>query len=360
MMEPDAQQQAEYEAQVLVAGALAVHVKLPSGLVLTLAAWQHERVRDLSARALAAAAGHGVTDLPLQGAAPRLIFAGRALEPDALLGSYNVDHESELLLLLRAAPPADSLDPLAGMRSALARAQLKDFEGFEKVGGRDITAVAGLGYTQNGVCSYVYKAWLSADGTRTPLAIKVMHNLDAAMHQTIAIARTFSAEHELLSDVQRLPAHPHIMAVLRAFTDDASSLPDWDFGDSDVVQPRTMMLVMPFVPKDLLGLLKATRREGGEAFGVARAARLGGHVARALVHLETHGIVHRDVKMDNILVAAVGTRAERGVLTDFGMCLDLKKFRIEGSRVPIPCKSTSPLTADTLHDLFPLIFELSR
>jgi serine/threonine protein kinase len=33
--------------------------------------------------------------------------------------------------------------------------------------------------------------------------------------------------------------------------------------------------------------------------------------------------VHRDVKLDNILVDAAGSADERAVLTDFGMCFDL-------------------------------------
>ena len=121
--------------------------------------------------------------------------------------------------------------------------------------------MAGVGYTQHGVCSFVYMAKLRAGGPPGALlAIKVMHNLNPSMHQTVAIAQNFSAEHELLSDVRRLPLHPNIMSVLRVFTDDASSLPDWNFGDDDVVQRKTMMLVMPFVERDLLYLLGAARR----------------------------------------------------------------------------------------------------
>eukprot|EP01050_Picozoa_sp_SAG11_P027675 SAG11_NODE_7103_length_1193_cov_1.266910_1_plen_140_part_10 len=77
--------------------------------------------------------------------------------------------------------------------------------------------------------------------------------------QSAAIANAFSAEHELLGDTRRLPAHPSLMTVLRAFTDDASALPGWDF-EADLVQPRTLMLAMPFVPKDLKNILRASRR----------------------------------------------------------------------------------------------------
>jgi hypothetical protein len=318
---------------------VTVHVKLPSGRVISVTAHQTERVGDLTARVVATAvddsstsatAGSATADLGL--GAARLIFAGRALNPETALASYSVENESELHLVIRPAASAAAADPWAELRAAVAQAQLQDFDGFQKVGGRDITAVAGVGYTQHGVCSYVYKAHIRGGDTGTPLAIKVMHNMDVTMHQTVAIAQTFRAEQELLSDIKRLPPHPNIMAVLRAFTDDASSLPGWDF-DLDIVQPRTMMVVMPFVPKDLLNLLGAARRAGQPIFGEARAARLGGQVAHALAHLEAHAIVHRDVKLDNILVDAAGSADERAVLTDFGHCFDLRKNRVADARV---------------------------
>eukprot|EP01050_Picozoa_sp_SAG11_P026593 SAG11_NODE_6425_length_1316_cov_4.319638_2_plen_131_part_00 len=86
-----------------------------------------------------------------------------------------VCEESELLLQLRAPPPP--ADPHAVLRTALATSRLRDFSAFEKVGGRDVAAIGGaaVGYSQHGVCSYVYKAaWPGADGDGgTVLAIKV-------------------------------------------------------------------------------------------------------------------------------------------------------------------------------------------
>lgn len=46
----------------------------------------------------------------------------------------------------------------------------------------------------------------------------------------------------------------------------------------------------------------------------AEAARAGAQIARALEHAHAHGIVHRDVKPDNIILAAEGAK-----LTDFGL-----------------------------------------
>ena len=87
------------------AGAgVVVHVKLPSGVMTTVTAYQSDRVSDLAARvvaAAAAAAADGLGSLGLGSAPPRLIFAGRALDPGALLSSYNVQNESELRLQIR-------------------------------------------------------------------------------------------------------------------------------------------------------------------------------------------------------------------------------------------------------------------
>ena len=54
--------------------------------------------------------------------------------------------------------------------------QLRDFEGFEKIGGRDIALSPGgrVGYSQHGVCSYVYKARWRGQCGGAPLALKVM------------------------------------------------------------------------------------------------------------------------------------------------------------------------------------------
>jgi hypothetical protein len=119
--------------------------------------------------------------------------------------------------------------------------QLRDFEGFEKIGGRDIALSPGgrVGYSQHGVCSYVYKARWRGQCGGAPLALKVMLNT-TDQQQSVAIGREFAAEQELLSDLRRLPPHPNIMAVLRCFTDDAAGLPGWDF-ERDIVQARASL-----------------------------------------------------------------------------------------------------------------------
>jgi serine/threonine protein kinase len=51
--------------------------------------------------------------------------------------------------------------------------------------------------------------------------------------------------------------------------------------------------------------------------------------ASQVAHLAAHGVVHRDVKLDNVLLDDAGDEAnERVVLTDFGMCFDCLKNRV--------------------------------
>jgi hypothetical protein len=311
--------------------AIAVHIKLPrAGRTVTIHAARSEPVHSILARIAAEGGPEGAG----AGEGARLIFAGRALDPALSLGQCQVVADSELHLVAR--PAVAAVDPYAELRAGLRTAQLRDFEGFEKVGGRDIALSPGgrVGYSQHGVCSYVYKArWRGGRAGGAPLALKVMLNT-TDQQQSVAIASEFAAEQELLSDLRRLPAHPNIMTVLRCFTDDAVGLPGWDF-ERDIVQSRTMMLVMPFVPKDLKNLLSGLRRAGAEVTP-ARAARIGAQLLRAVAHLEAHDVVHRDVKLDNVLLDNAGDELnERVVLTDFGMCFDCRKNRVDGFRIEL-------------------------
>eukprot|EP01052_Picozoa_sp_SAG31_P023998 SAG31_NODE_2014_length_6665_cov_2.737435_2_plen_1027_part_00 len=270
----------------------------------------------------------------------RLIFAGRELDDSLTLADYDCEAASELYLILRANPleqavAADaSVDPEAEQATAALRAmmrgkKLSDFTGFRKVGGKDIQAAGGGGYSQSGVCSYVYLTTLR-NGNGMQLALKVMLNYQTA-DNTLALHHEFDAETALLSDPVRLPPHRHVMAVLHSFADDATPLPGWDF-EPDLIMSRTMMVVMPSFPKDLKAVFRSARRHGQD-FGNARTARITYHLLLAVHHLKSHDIVHRDVKLDNVLLANVGTDEEAAVLTDFGMCFDMRKNQVHDWKV---------------------------
>lgn len=206
----------------------------------------------------------------------------------------------------------------------------------EKIGGKELGGGAGLhiGYTMSGVCAYVYRAKLRG-GSSPQLALKVMINSGSEI--TAQIGREFEAERMLLSDRARLPPHENIMAVLHSFTDDVSGgrLPGWDF-DPSIVSARTMVLVMPFYERDLKAALKSVRRAGATILPEERASRIAIHLLRAIEHLKAHGILHRDVKLDNVLLDHANTPRELAVLSDFGMCFDLRKNRVQNFRVMLP------------------------
>eukprot|EP01044_Picomonas_judraskeda_P020168 COSAG03_NODE_4420_length_1558_cov_1.750514_1_plen_118_part_10 len=109
------------------------------------------------------------------------------------------------------------------------------------------------------------------------------------MANSVAIREEFDAETALLSDPNRLPAHRHVMVVLHSFTDNAAALPAWNF-EADIVNPRTMFVVMPHFPTDLKRVLKTIQRQEGQEFGELRAVRIVSHLLLAVRHLKSHGI----------------------------------------------------------------------
>src|SRR3954447_5878999 len=95
-----------------------------------------------------------------------------------------------------------------------------------------------------------------------------------------------------------------------ASIDHPGVLPIYEAGDAD----GELFIARRYVPgEDLAGLL---RREG--ALEPARAVAIVAQIAAALDVVHARGLVHRDVKPSNILVAAEAER-EHCYLTDFGV-----------------------------------------
>jgi serine/threonine protein kinase len=304
-----------------------VHVRLPTGATVSVRTDGISSVRDLKRRVLdEAGARGGVMSMSVERC--RLLFAGRELDDAlSLLDDYNLAQESEIHILLRELSDADLLQ-----RQFRGKDRLEDYEVLERIGGKDIGQSGGHGYSMSGVCSYVYRARLQS-GDGTPLALKVMINLGSAT--SVQIGREFEAERAVLLDPGRLPQHPNIICMLHSFTDNVHGrLPGWDF-DPSLVAGHTLVLVMPFHGRDLKTALKSARKTAA-FLAPARAARIGKHMLQAVQHLKIHGVAHRDIKTDNILLNCPGTEEERAVLSDFGMCFDLRKNRVRDFRVMLP------------------------
>jgi serine/threonine protein kinase len=120
-----------------------------------------------------------------------------------------------------------------------------------------------------------------------PLAVKVLHaHLAREPEMRVRFKREAEAASRLL--------HPFIASPL-------------DYGETD----EAVYIVLPFIAGGCLADdLGVTR-----TIPPARAARIAAQVATALDYATRHGIIHRDVKPDNVLFDTDGN----AVLTDFGI-----------------------------------------
>lgn len=136
------------------------------------------------------------------------------------------------------------------------------------------------------------------------VAVKVLRSEVAASPSAL---QRFRREARAAAALQ----HPNIAAVL-------------DFGEDDGVP----FLVMEYVP----GLTLAQRLAGGpltpaEAMAVARG------IADGLAHAHARGVVHRDVKPANVLLAPDGTPK----VTDFGIARVVDDPTTTGPLMGTPC-----------------------
>lgn len=137
----------------------------------------------------------------------------------------------------------------------------------------------------SGASATLFKARL-ADRPVELRALKVIHGY---LSDDAAVAQSFAEEAAVLAQL----CHPHIVKI-------------YDWG-SDLGRPY---LVMDWIDgQDVRSAL------AGEALGWKSACRLLAQAADALAYCHAHGVTHRDVKPENLLVNGAGNL----VLVDFGL-----------------------------------------
>jgi eukaryotic-like serine/threonine-protein kinase len=133
------------------------------------------------------------------------------------------------------------------------------------------------------------------------VALKVMH--EHLMHEP-ALVQRFQREATVAAKL----AHPNVAAVL-------------DVGETE---DRKLVMVLELVEGKSLGLIMET-----ETLDIKRIVRLVAHLLRGLEHAHGMGLVHRDLKPDNVLVEADGTPDEVARIVDFGIATLQKDDTLE-------------------------------
>ncbi|KFW84987.1 hypothetical protein N305_00848, partial [Manacus vitellinus] len=181
-----------------------------------------------------------------------------------------------------------------------------------------------------------------------PLAIKMMWNISVRKDERSVLQMQTEPTRRLMQSVvsllphrkpllgrKKLQPHPNIIQVIRAFTSSVPLLPG-AFADYPDVLPlslnprgighsRTVFLVMKNYPCTLRQYLRENTPD------VRLSTMMILQLLEGVDHLVRHGIAHRDLKSDNILVEFDSAGCPWLVITDFGCCLADEKV---GLRLP--------------------------
>lgn len=174
---------------------------------------------------------------------------------------------------------------------------LGQFEILERLGART-RPTAHLAYY--GVNSAVFKAQDIAHPGSPVVAVKVIYNV----HADTNLSDKFKADFEFIEAAEY--PHPNILTGLGHFRGVASRAtlgPEWD---ADAVHEQSLFIVLEYLDTTLQSLIS---RRAGElrqpwppVLSMDEFLVITQRVLRGVDHLARNGIVHRDIKADNILV----------------------------------------------------------
>lgn len=137
----------------------------------------------------------------------------------------------------------------------------------------------------------------------------IVYNLERwGPHENCAVKSLVPPDEKHLQDMamefyytEGLPPHPHIVPIL-------GSAIDYSYGEGKAGCPA-VLLVMPRYRRDLYVALN-------QGLSMTTRLQIASDVVSALRFLHQQGLVHRDVKLKNVLIS----NNNRGKLTDLGFC----------------------------------------
>ena len=192
----------------------------------------------------------------------------------------------------------------------------------------------------NGV---VYSATVKEDEdaiNNHPFALKMMFNYDIqsnsmeilkAMYRETVPARMYYSNHdtthwemELASRKKHLPPHPNVIAIFSVFTDFIQ-----EFEDSKDLCPAALpKRIHPEGEGRNMSLFLLMKRYDSNLQNFLQTAPttrtsllLLSQLLEGVAHLTAHGIAHRDLKSDNLLLDTTEPESPILVISDFGCCL---------------------------------------
>jgi serine/threonine protein kinase len=156
------------------------------------------------------------------------------------------------------------------------------------------------GWLRDGGMAAIYRAHRVCDGRRVALKLQ----LPSTAHDAVIGAR-FDREAELM---RRVGGSPHVVELF----------------DAGVLEDGRRYLVMEWVDGEDLEELLDFLRNQDQRLPIPRACRIARDVARGLVALHEHGVVHLDLKPANVMVGREADGSDVIKLVDFGIAEDLR------------------------------------